>query len=120
MFLCKVFIFFQIITFLESKFEEAGWTANSSKKSPKNLPKTPSNRPKIVVWGWFWVAWERLAGGLGASWGVLGRPGGVLERLGAILGSSWGVLRSSWGRLGASWGRLGGILGRLGSVLGEI
>ena len=25
-FLCKVFIFFQIITFLESKFEEAGWT----------------------------------------------------------------------------------------------
>ena len=25
-FLCKVFIFFQIITFLESKFEEASWT----------------------------------------------------------------------------------------------
>ena len=34
-FLCKVFIFFQIITFLESTFEEAGWTANSSKKFPK-------------------------------------------------------------------------------------
>ena len=40
-FLCKVFIFFQIITFLESKFEEAGWTANSSNKSSQNLQKTP-------------------------------------------------------------------------------
>ena len=57
-----------------SKFEEAGWTANSSKKSSKNLPK--------------WTQHE----GFWASWGCLG---GVLERLGA----SWGVLGASWGVL---------------------
>ena len=40
-FLLKMFSFFQIITYLESKFEEAGRTAISAKKSSKNLPKTP-------------------------------------------------------------------------------
>ena len=98
-FLCKVFIVFEIITFLESKFEEAGWTANSSKKYSKNLPKIPSNRRKIVVWGWFWVAWERLGDVLGP------------------LGASWAVLGASWGRPGAILGRLAAVLGRLGVEL---
>ena len=114
-FLCKVFIFFQRITFLESKSEEAGWTANSPKKSPQNLPKSSQNRRLGVV-----------LGDLGASGGVLGRReaswgclGGVLGaswgHLGAVLGASWGVLRSSLAVLG----RLGCVLGASGGVLGE-
>ena len=124
-------IFFQKITYLESKFEEAGRTAISAKKSSKNLPKTPLNCPKIVVWGWFWVAWERLGGVLGRhgpSWAVFGRPEGVLGaswghlwgvlgRLGVVLGSSWGVLGSSWRHLGASGGRPGGGLRASWAVL---
>ena len=109
MFLCKVFIFFQIITFLESTFEEAGWTANSSKKPSKDSLKSSLNHCLGVVLGGLGASWE----GLGASWGVLGRPGG-------FLGTSWGHLGGVLGRLGvvlgssgASWARLGGILGRL-------
>ena len=74
--------------FFESKFEEAGWTANSSKKSSKNLPKWSQNEG-------FWASW----GCLGGSWSVLG------------------LLGVSWGRLEASCDRPGGVLGRLGSVL---
>ncbi len=34
--------------FFENKFEEAGWTANSSKKSSKNLPKWSQNGAKTA------------------------------------------------------------------------
>ena len=53
-----------------SKFEEAGWTANSSKNSSKNLPKWSQNEG-------FWASW--------------GCPGGILESF----GDSWGVLGTS-------------------------
>ena len=56
-----------------------------AEKTIKNLAKSSKNRPKIIVWGWFWAPW--------------GRPGGVLGRLGM-----------SWGRLGAFCGRSGGVL----------
>ena len=101
-FLREIFISFQISTFLDSKFEEAGRTAISSKKvfqiSSRDSLKSSQNRCLGVVLGGLGASW----GGLGACCGVLGRPGGVL-------GASWGYLRASWSGLWSSWGRLGGV-----------
>ena len=80
--------------FLESKFEEAGWSSNSPKKYSNNLLKTFQNLSKIVP--------KR-------------RLGMVLSDLGASggdLGASWSILGASWGRLGASWARLGSLKSR--------
>ena len=67
-FLRKMFSFFQMITYLESKFEEAGRTAISAKKSCNNLLEII---PKSLSGGGF--GW--LGSVLEGSWGVLGRLG---------------------------------------------
>ena len=132
------FFFFQIITFLESKFEEAGRTAISPQKNFQKSSKdtlkwahklrksrpgagTPSDRAmgyppgsgeksiKVYSCG----VLGRPEGVLGASWGHLG---GVLGRLEVVLGRLGGVLEASWGVWGASWGRFECFLGRLKSV----
>ena len=75
-------------------------SSKSGPNRPNIFQKSPQYPSQIVVWGWFWVVWERLGG----SWGVW-------EHLGGVLGASWGrlgaILGPSWGRLGPSWGRLG-------------
>ena len=83
--------------FFESKFEEACWTAKSSQKSSKILPKIFQNLPKILPKSLSGEGFGRLGGVLGAFLGVLGR------------------LWVSRGRVGPSCGRPGGLLGRLGS-----
>ena len=91
-FLCKVVIFFQIITLLDCKFEEAGWTANSSKKSSKNLPKIFQNGAKMVK--------KSIPRGIPEMIDPKRHPRGSQE---AAYPIRVGHLGASWGRLGASW-----------------
>ena len=65
-FLWKISIVFQIITYWESKFEEAGRTAISGKKSSKIFPRLLKIVPKSLSGGGF----EWLGSVLERSWDV--------------------------------------------------